>query len=229
MDNLDFSSLSDREQEILELAIEGLTDQQIGNRIDISASTVNSYWVRIRGKLGHLSRTELVSRILQQRALRENQILNSRIQELEAELMVSRQGEWNSHNANVLRAAFESLPEATLILDADCSILFASQRAEELFGFARNELEGRPIYDLIKSGDAYAVNICDAVTGAEVQRHGVDRVVYGRDKGGRLFRVMLLTAPGEAAGKPIYSCLVRPFAEEVDLLRRRASAVIGSI
>lgn len=229
MDNLDFSSLSEREKEILELAIDGLTDQQIGNRIDISPSTVNSYWVRIRGKLGHLSRTELVSRILQQRALLDNQILKGRIQELEAELILSRRSEWNSQNAEVLRAAFESLPEATLILDTDCLILYASERAEDLFCYPRKELEGRSIYELIKSGDAYAVNICEAVAGAGVQRLGVDRVVYGRERDGRQFRIVMLTAPGEVSGRPIYSCLIRPFAEEVDLLRRRASAVVGSL
>src|SRR5436309_15501282 len=110
MQQLNLKALSEREIEILERAIEGLTDQQIGATINISASTVNSYWVRIRGKLGHLSRTELVSRILQQRALEQNDLLRARIQELEGELAATKKGAWNSENADFLRVVFEAHP-----------------------------------------------------------------------------------------------------------------------
>lgn len=61
-------SLSDREQEVIRYASEGFTDAMIAQALGIQVGTVNSYWVRIRGKLGHFSRTELVSRYVQANA-----------------------------------------------------------------------------------------------------------------------------------------------------------------
>lgn len=60
--------LSERELEVLELAIAGHTDVAIAQKLGIQAGTVNSYWVRIRGKLGNFSRTELAARFVQQNA-----------------------------------------------------------------------------------------------------------------------------------------------------------------
>jgi DNA-binding CsgD family transcriptional regulator len=61
-------SLSDREQDVLNYAVKGFTDDQIAQVLGIEKGTVNSYWVRIRGKLGHLSRTHLVANYLMTRA-----------------------------------------------------------------------------------------------------------------------------------------------------------------
>ena len=60
--------LSTREQSIIDLAQQGYTDEMIAVALSIKTGTVNSYWVRIRGKMGHLSRTELVARHVQKAA-----------------------------------------------------------------------------------------------------------------------------------------------------------------
>lgn len=62
------TELSFRELSVLELAAKGYTDDMISREMGIEKGTVNSYWVRIRGKHGHLSRTELVARFVQARA-----------------------------------------------------------------------------------------------------------------------------------------------------------------
>jgi DNA-binding CsgD family transcriptional regulator len=62
------SDLSPRELEVLSLAAQGHTDEMIAQKLGIESGTVNSYWVRIRGKMGHLSRTELVARHVQKAA-----------------------------------------------------------------------------------------------------------------------------------------------------------------
>ncbi|MGV3614131.1 MAG: helix-turn-helix domain-containing protein [Fimbriimonas sp.] len=77
------SRLSRRECEILDFASDGLTDQQIALRLKISTSTVNSYWVRVRGKLGQLSRTELVATSLRQQAKLEMRELQAQTAHLE--------------------------------------------------------------------------------------------------------------------------------------------------
>lgn len=57
--------LSSRELAVLQYAARGYTDEMIARELGIKSGTVNSYWVRIRGKQGHLSRTELVARFVQ--------------------------------------------------------------------------------------------------------------------------------------------------------------------
>jgi DNA-binding CsgD family transcriptional regulator len=60
--------LSTRERQVLELAAKGHTDDMIASELGIETGTVNSYWVRVRGKLGHLSRTHLVANFVQGQA-----------------------------------------------------------------------------------------------------------------------------------------------------------------
>lgn len=59
------SKLSPRELSVIELAVRGFTDEMIARELGIESGTVNSYWVRIRGKLGNFSRTELAARFVQ--------------------------------------------------------------------------------------------------------------------------------------------------------------------
>ncbi len=62
------SELSGRELAILSFAAQGHTDDMVAHELGIQCGTVNSYWVRIRGKLGNLSRSELVARFVQKNA-----------------------------------------------------------------------------------------------------------------------------------------------------------------
>ena len=86
--------LSERELQVLEYAVKGHTDDMIARAMGIEKGTVNSYWVRIRGKLGHLSRTHLVSNYLQER-----------IEQARAEHKPANQADADAlvvHNSNVL-------------------------------------------------------------------------------------------------------------------------------
>src|SRR5689334_16434395 len=82
LSNLDLELLSTRERQILGLAVEGCTDEQIGQRLGITTSTVNSYWVRIRSKVGLLSRTEIVGGYLRQLAIVESAELRTMVERL---------------------------------------------------------------------------------------------------------------------------------------------------
>ncbi len=59
-------NLSKREQQLIALASEGLTDTAIAHRLGISEPTVKSYWQRVRGKLGPYNRTQLVANALKE-------------------------------------------------------------------------------------------------------------------------------------------------------------------
>jgi DNA-binding CsgD family transcriptional regulator len=57
--------LSDREREVAGLVLEGLTYRQIGERLFISAKTVEHHVARMRQRLGSGSRGELFAHLRQ--------------------------------------------------------------------------------------------------------------------------------------------------------------------
>ena len=58
------SNLSDSERQIALLAAEGLTDKEIQRQLGLSASTVATYWKRIREKLQCVNRAEAMAHIV---------------------------------------------------------------------------------------------------------------------------------------------------------------------
>ena len=58
----DHEALTEREQEILALIADGLTNREIGDRLYISPGTVKAHSSSIYGKLGVHSRTQAVAR-----------------------------------------------------------------------------------------------------------------------------------------------------------------------
>lgn len=56
--------LTRREREVIQLAATGCGDKQIAIALNVSRSTINTHWVRIRMKLGARNRAEVVSRLL---------------------------------------------------------------------------------------------------------------------------------------------------------------------
>jgi DNA-binding CsgD family transcriptional regulator len=56
-------TLSDRELEVAELVVAGLTYKEIGERLFISAKTVEHHVARMRQRLGSSSRSELMAHL----------------------------------------------------------------------------------------------------------------------------------------------------------------------
>ena len=57
--------LSEREREVAALVLAGLTYKQVGDRLFISAKTVEHHVARMRQKLGSTSRAELFDQLRQ--------------------------------------------------------------------------------------------------------------------------------------------------------------------
>lgn len=118
-------SLSQREEEILLLSSQGLTDRQISVELGIRPGTINTHWSRIRLKLGASTRSEAVAILLRTQAeesikllTEERNHLRSRLRELEnesckAELALS-----------TLVAAFRVLPMVLWATDESGRCLF---------------------------------------------------------------------------------------------------------
>lgn len=117
--NMPKKELSPREEEILDLCIEGLTNEAIAHRLGISLGTVNTYWLRIRMKAGGTGRTDTVARIITERAekaLRESNVERSDL----AAMLVSKE-----HDLVNLRAALALL---NLAMDHVKSTVWATDR-----------------------------------------------------------------------------------------------------
>ena len=61
-------ALSPREDQIVALAIDGLTNDAIAATLRLSPGTVNTYWTRIRLKVGGVARTDTVAKIIADRS-----------------------------------------------------------------------------------------------------------------------------------------------------------------
>jgi RNA polymerase sigma factor (sigma-70 family) len=63
-----FSELSDRQQQIITLLCDGLSNKEIAKRLGVTEGTVKSHLHTIYGKLGVQSRSELMSALARRRA-----------------------------------------------------------------------------------------------------------------------------------------------------------------
>lgn len=61
--SLEAAGLTDRERQVLEMAIHGLTAKQIGERLFIGRRTVETHLARAYGKLGARTKSELIARL----------------------------------------------------------------------------------------------------------------------------------------------------------------------
>lgn len=95
--------LSPREEEILDLCIQGLTNEAIARKLELSVGTVNTYWLRIRLKVGGIARTDTVARIIKERSERALRDSNRERTDLSA-ILASKE-----HDLVDLRAALALL------------------------------------------------------------------------------------------------------------------------
>lgn len=130
-------SLSPREQLILELAAKGHTDKGIASEIGIAPSTVLTYWLRIRSKLGPHPRAELVGSYIRSLAEIDVAKLKSDLDDF-----IERSEQINRELA-VFKQFMESAPEAMLIVGGDGIIRFGNSQAAKLFECPEAELAGK--------------------------------------------------------------------------------------
>lgn len=214
--------LSNRENEILDFAIEGLTDQQIAIRLEISTSTVNSYWVRIRGKLGHRSRTELVAAALKEHSQGQISGLESRIRDFEAQKTHHDQAAQDYRFAECYRAALDAMPEPVVVFDETRSIVYANSRFEVAMNLDSPKILGKVIefiapYD---GKDRLRDMIMNYMENPSPCRLGIDSVLYAQRGDGRIFRIIMLLDSRPTSTGLITTAIVRAFLAEVDDMRQ---------
>jgi PAS domain S-box-containing protein len=131
-------SLSPRERLILELAAKGHTDKGIAAEIGIAPSTVLTYWLRIRSKLGPHPRAELVAAFVRTNA-------EIGVAQLKAELdQLLAKSEQLDRELSVFKQFIESAPEAMLIIGDDGIIQLGNAQAAEMLEVPEETLVGTP-------------------------------------------------------------------------------------
>jgi DNA-binding CsgD family transcriptional regulator len=146
--------LSSREEQIVQLCVAGMTNEGIAHELNLSIGTVNTYWLRIRLKVGGSGKTETVARIIKERsdaALRE-----SNVERRDLEAMLAEK----TRNVVELRAAVALLH---LAMDQIKSTVWATDLDLVIYMVANGEFpsthfgvvweEGKTIYEIFKTTD----------------------------------------------------------------------------
>lgn len=147
-------SLSPREEEIVDLAIQGLTNEAIATQLDLSVGTVNTYWLRIRMKVGGLGRTDTVAKIISDRAdraLREANVVKSNL----AVHMAEREAEHLDLRAELalLQLALDQIKSTVWATDRDLRLqIVANGQMPSVHAGVTWDV-GKTVFEIFKSAD----------------------------------------------------------------------------
>ncbi len=147
--------LSPREAEIVELAIQGLTNEGIALKLDLAVGTVNTYWLRIRLKVGGLGRTDSVARVIKERAERALAASNVDRDSL-ADLIVDRDLSLVEVRASLalLQLALDQIKSAVWATDRDLNIHILTNGEMPTSHCGVVWETGKTVYEIFKSNDA---------------------------------------------------------------------------
>jgi DNA-binding CsgD family transcriptional regulator len=163
--------LSPREDELLELCIEGLTNEAIAERMGVSIGTVNTYWLRIRLKVGGTAKTDTVARIIQEksdRALRDSNVARN-----DLELLLARKEQDlldAKASLSLLKLALDQLKSTVWETNADLKIQIIANGEYPSKHFGVLWEVGRTVQEIFKSDDPKFAPIkmhLDALAGKE--------------------------------------------------------------
>lgn len=207
------------------LASEGLTDNGISQKLGISVATVNSYWVRIRSKLGAQSRTEAVAMALRAQAevsLRKLQNENERLaMELASTVPADSDG---AVDAGMFRDLLQAAADGILIVGRSGKIIACNPALAEMFGYRAEELVGQLVSKLVPDRFTEAhMDHLNEYFGAPSRRrmgHGLFTPALAKD--GREIAVSVTLGAHESAGGTYTVCMVRDATPLLETLRKVA-------
>ena len=144
--------LSPREEEIVDLCVGGLTNDGIAHRLGISIGTVNTYWLRIKMKVGGLGKTDTVVKVIKEKAelaLRQENTERQHLTEIVAEKQKTSI-EIRSASA-LLQLAMDQIKSTVWATDSDLVIYVLANGAYPSTHFGVVWEVGKTIYDIFKT------------------------------------------------------------------------------
>ena len=153
-DRMATKELSPREEEILSLCIEGLTNEAIARRLGLSVGTVNTYWLRIRMKVGGTARTDTVARIIKDRAEGALRDANRERADLSA-LLVSKEQDLLDLKAALalLNLAMDQIKSTVWATDHNLCIHIIANGEFPATHFGVRWEVGKTVYEIFKTTD----------------------------------------------------------------------------
>ncbi|HVL39212.1 MAG TPA: helix-turn-helix transcriptional regulator [Fimbriimonadaceae bacterium] len=146
--------LSPRESELVELAISGLTNEGIAAKLSISVGTVNTYWLRIRLKVGGIARTDTVAKVIKERAERALRAANVDRDSI-ADHIADREHSLLGVRAELalLRLAMEQIKSTVWAADKDLSLYIIANGEMPMMHFGVMWDVGKTVYEIFKTTD----------------------------------------------------------------------------
>ncbi len=113
------------------------------------------------------------------------------------------------------RTLLESAPDAMVIIDVSGTIVMVNRRAEELFGYSRDELTGQPIEILIpqRFRDHHPERVRSFFTRPSARPMGPGLELFGCDKSGKEFPVEISLSPIETEDGVLVASSLRDITE----------------
>ena len=147
-------ALSPREEEIVDLAIQGFTNDAIAARLSLSVGTVNTYWLRIRMKVGGMGRTDTVAKIItdrSERALRAADVVKTGL----VEHMAEREAQALDLRAEValLQLALDQIKSTVWATDRDLRLQIVANGQLPSTHFGVTWEVGKTVYEIFKNDD----------------------------------------------------------------------------
>lgn len=147
-------NLSPREEQIVDLAIQGLTNEAIAIHLELSVGTVNTYWLRIRMKVGGSGRTDTVAKIIterSERALRTADVVKTGL----VEHMAEREARVLDLRAELalMQLALDQIKSTVWATDQDLRLQIVANGRMPSTHFGVTWEVGKTVYEIFKSSD----------------------------------------------------------------------------
>lgn len=146
------SKLSPREEEIVELSLEGLTNDAVAYRLGISVGTVNTYWLRIKLKVGGHGKTDTVGRVIMERA--ENALRDANVERKGlTEIIASKEKDVVELRAALalLQLAMDQIKSTVWATDLDLKIYLLANGEFPSTHFGVLWEAGKTVYQIFKT------------------------------------------------------------------------------
>jgi DNA-binding CsgD family transcriptional regulator len=151
---MSIKELSPREEEIVELCVEGLTNEQIAHRLGLSIGTVNTYWLRIKFKVGGLGKTDTVVKIIKERAERALRDANTERKGV-SDIVAERELNLLEYRAALalLHLAMDQIQSTVWATDSDLMIHIIANGEMPSTHFGVTWEIGKSVYEIFKTED----------------------------------------------------------------------------
>ena len=147
--------------------------------------------------------------------------------ELNSDITERKQAELSLREAEQqFRGLMESAPDAMVIVDEQATIALVNARAEELFGYAREELIGQPVEMLLPRGlrKRHEAHRNEFLANPRARPMGAGLDLLARRKGGNEFLAEISLSPLQTDSGILISASIRDISKQ--LLRQLEQALV---